>query len=324
MKKILDVKQPLISCYTAYGTLFSILPKQLDSWIYSNFIQLVYNKLWGTYTFEGHRFVLKDCPGIVFHTSPRDKIMNDEKTLIDMIKSAIDAGEYVYLFVDKYYISADKLYHGKKHFEHEILVYGYDQDNDLMFVADNFADGKFAFSSCPSGDIDKAFMRLKTNNEYAKHFGTLIVRPDVNYSLDIEKIKHDMNAFLSSQKSYYMRKEQDMIFGVKIFENLKKQIICCAAYGMPLDVRAFHMIYEHLLLMEERVRYMVRENYMTDVSELCEFVRDTKESAFLLRNCVIKYNVRRKENMFESILSKLCQLKDDEIKMFETVLDKIL
>ncbi|MCL2250082.1 MAG: hypothetical protein FWC13_12540 [Oscillospiraceae bacterium] len=322
MRKILDVKEPLISCYTAYGTLFSILPKELDPWIYSNFIQLVYNELWGTYTFEGHKFLLEDCPGFRIYKTQRGKIEDDGKTLINMIRNAIDVDEYVYFFVDKYYISADKLYHGKQHFEHELLIYGYDEDVDILYVADNFADGKFAFSTCPSTDVEKGFMLLDGSKSYTEDFRTFkILRNE--YPLDIKKIKHDLNAFLTSQKAYYMNKEQEMIFGVEIFDNMEKQLNRRVADGRPIDVRGFHMLYEHLLLMKERVKYMMGKKHIVEDSNLLAFIRLTTEEALLLRNLAIKYLINQNKNTLTNIFEKLGKLKNDEISIFTEILAKM-
>lgn len=45
MKKILPVHQPIVTTFTSYGAIFSILPKSALPWIMNNFIQItpVYN-----------------------------------------------------------------------------------------------------------------------------------------------------------------------------------------------------------------------------------------------------------------------------------------
>ena len=63
MKKTLPINTPLLSCYTKYGLLFSILDLENDPWAFNNFIQLVFVDEWHMFTFESqhpiHPHILK-------------------------------------------------------------------------------------------------------------------------------------------------------------------------------------------------------------------------------------------------------------------------
>ena len=39
-KKVLAIHEPLISTYTSYGAIFSIIPRSAMPWVLNNFIQI--------------------------------------------------------------------------------------------------------------------------------------------------------------------------------------------------------------------------------------------------------------------------------------------
>ncbi|WP_148436801.1 hypothetical protein [Gracilibacillus timonensis] len=75
MKKVLEMKDPIINTYTSYGTLFSIMHDNLWSWIYNNFIQIRYAKTWGMFVFDQHHVLLKNCPGVSYYSLSQELII---------------------------------------------------------------------------------------------------------------------------------------------------------------------------------------------------------------------------------------------------------
>jgi len=325
--KILNVNPPLINCYTKYGTLFSIIPEsdQLSNWVNSNFIQLVYNISWDIYTFNNHSFLLSECPAIGYFQLSKNLFTRLYRgSLIDLVKSILDSNEYVYIFVDRHYISTDCDNYQKHHLIHELLIYGYDEKQDIFYIADNFDDGKFMFIVCPSKDIEKGFLLLEGKEEYYSYIRTLKVYPNFQYSLDLEQIKYELYSFLNSTKTYYVKNETDRVFGLEIFTILQKQIQECFQNSNLIDIRAFHLLYEHMLLMEERINHLAREKHIVDPVDLSDSVKSVKRLTLLLRNLVVKYNIKMDDRAFVRVSDTLAQLKSDEEKIFSRLLSSIV
>lgn len=84
------------------------------------------------------------------HNSIIDKIkipyteMMTEKDIIGFIQGKIDDGKYVVPFMDEYYLP-NKIHYNKKHFVHESLIYGYNQD-ERVFIGYGFNESNMLSS----------------------------------------------------------------------------------------------------------------------------------------------------------------------------------
>ena len=56
-KKVLAIHEPLISTYTSYGAIFSIIPRSAMPWVLNNFIQINFVEAWGMATFDFHKLL---------------------------------------------------------------------------------------------------------------------------------------------------------------------------------------------------------------------------------------------------------------------------
>jgi len=169
-KVILPVTYPMITSYTHYANLLSILcnKKETEGWIYNNFINL-----WGT-EYEDDFFIRfgpwdirKNCPFV--DTSYIDEffIANTFKSITDYIISAIQLGYYVYINYDQFYIPLSNLYL-KHHSIHHLFIYGYNKTDKEFYIADFFANGKYSYGSASFEDVQRsincAFEDLKGND----------------------------------------------------------------------------------------------------------------------------------------------------------------
>lgn len=320
MEKKLQVKEPLISCYTSYGTLFSLIPESCLPWIFENFIQLAYAKMWGMLVFDNHRLLLANCPGIDFFVFPYElcqKLFGN--SIKDLIINIIDTKEYIYLYVDRYYISFDHQNYQKHHFLHEIFIYGYNMKKDVFYAADNFKTGKFMFVEIPCKEICQGFKNATSKYNFTSYFRVLRINNNQKYEMDIDKVKKLISEYIHNVPSFDIKKEQDMIYGIKVFDFLLELI----HNNDYLDIRAYHLIYEHLILMELRMKYIYKISQNEEYISFEKQIGMIKDKAFILRNCVLKYNISHNQHTLSTIKQNLMELKQLEFHIFSNILNTL-
>lgn len=323
MIRSLYVKEPLLSCYTSYGILFSILDLKDSPWIYNNFIQLVYQDMWSMYVFEGHRYFLSHCPYLNYEIFS-DKRLDQEynQSLKKLIIDSINNGQYLLLWVDRYYLPVAKEY-GNKHHPHELFIYGYDDETDEVLVADNLNDGKFIFTRCRFDEINEGHYCLndireirkiqafKVDNEYVQQ---------ISYGIEIKQIINSLYFYLNSYEFMYVYKDQIKISGIQIFDRVLSQIKNMG----EMDTRVFHLFYEHLMVMEWRVEYLIRNGYVTEKQVNLSMFSSMKKKALVLRNLAIKFNISNKEMEWIKTIKGLHELKEQEKIEFGRLLEALI
>jgi hypothetical protein len=72
-----------------------------------------------------------------------------------------------------------------------------------------------------------------------------------------------------------------------------------------IDIRMLHLLYEHKILMEMRVKYLLEYNYISEkYINLSEF-EDIKDKFLQLRNVAIRYMINKKDELLYDIANRL-------------------
>lgn len=325
MKKILLVKEPLINTYNSYGFLFSIIPEGMMPWVYDNFIQLVYGVDWNMLMFENHEMFLEKCPGITYYMIPKRMISRDENGIAmkKMITDTINNNDYLLIYIDRYYLSFDSKYYHTHHLQHELLIYGY--DDDVLYIADYSSNGKYIFAQCTFNELYDGYfnMQIDENSQYMGDVRILHVDNNIKYEINMQQMEYALNAFLDSKTSFYLNKVQEQIFGMKVFNILSERVKKCEKENCNIDIRSFHLLYEHILLMRLRVKYLIENNYFISKCSYEEELSKLLNDAFLLRNLTVKYNIARDCKLIERIINKIENLKIEEYKLFSSLKEEI-
>ncbi|GIQ70799.1 hypothetical protein DUZ99_16810 [Xylanibacillus composti] len=302
--KVLETREPLISAYTSYGSIFSLMEDRLWPWVYNNFIQIRFAPNWRIYTFDHHPILLKNCPGIAFHSLPQEMVVQTGKTLKQIIIDAIDMGYYLYIFVDRYYIPQSDSYQKEQHI-HELFIFGYDLERDVAFVADNLQNGKFVQTSCPFVELEKGYWTIPADFDFWTEVRFLKRKADYECKLNLENIAASIESYLHSRKTFDLVEEQECEFGLESLDRLLDYVGNPELAGHYLDIRPFHFLYEHKLLMATRTKYLMeQERVAFDQSLLGQSINLEKQYMYL-RNLVLKYNVKRDQALRDSIYQKL-------------------
>ncbi len=306
-QKILQTKKPEITCYTAYGLLFSVLPDSMIPWIHNNFIQLRYSKGWDIVTFDNHHLLLSHCPSISFRTLPKYIITKGfSGDIKKLIIEAINENEYVFLYVDRFYIKAAQWFYQKQHMYHEVFIYGYDLEKDIVYLADNLQNGKFVFAECSFCEIEQSYNSIDSRYDFMTDVGVLSVNPEVKSYINIKQIADGLERYLESKDTFDVRYEQPCEFGLQVAEVIRNKLLLCS--NGDVDLRPFHLLYEHKLLMKQRVEYLSEYGYLMEGSVNTSDFETLASEFFLLRNIVMKYNLLKNRQMLNDVIVKLDDL----------------
>lgn len=306
MKKVLQVAEPIINTFTSYGALFSILPESAAPWLMNNFIQLNYVYIWKMVTFDSHRMLLSNCPSIDYYEVPRSILLSNHQEFKDIIMKAIDRGEYLFFYVDRYYLSITEMYM-REHYQHEIFLYGYDLDNNLVYVGDNFMQGKFSFQQCSLNELIRGYMDIEIKYPFMSSIRFLTVHENEECKLNIKQIIHGLDSYINSKEIFDIKVQLDMLYGISIYDLFLKRI-----RDADLDIRFFHLLYEHKVLMEMRVGYLLKHKYLIDEKSFVKRAKNLKEKALIMRNMVLKYYISKSKKLLEIIYNKLLNMKKED------------
>jgi hypothetical protein len=115
-------------------------------WLYSNYVQLKLDKRSGqVYFYDG--FINRDSPFVRFQRLSKELVNKKWKvSIIDFIKDCIQSGFYLFFYGQKK-MSASSMYQISD-FDHDVFVYGFDDDKQQLHLAGNFKNGKYSCETC--------------------------------------------------------------------------------------------------------------------------------------------------------------------------------
>lgn len=315
-KKELNLHEPLISTYTSYGAIFSIISEEESAgWIYSNFIQLRYAYNWEIITFDMHEYLMPNCPNLNLYICPMELLPKKYNgSLFQFIKEAIDMDYYVFMYVDRFYISFYAQYQ-KIHMGHEVFISGYDLEKRTVTISDNMYDGKYRTEKCPIDILEEAYQKMKKEYQFMSDLRMIRYNPGNRECFDIAKVKYELQRYLNSTPTYNLIRDQAYIFGMNVYEKVLEFMDEWDENGEMYQFRVFHMLWEHSMLMERRIEYMEKNNYISAGYVFLERSKEIMDKFMIMRNLVIKKSLIQDEERNRKIGSRIRTILQEVIEL---------
>jgi hypothetical protein len=250
-----------------------------EAWSYSNYIQLYCNvdqvtgKVFMDFLHLYDTFL--DCPWITVQTFTREFINNMFGNIQEFFINCIANGNYIFGIFD------ENCFLHNIHFQtkllHELFIFGYDCRRKMFDVADFTFTGKYSFLKVSYKDIVNAYKNVKPDDTaYGVRFMIVHFNENGSYNLDKVLIKQNLQNYLNSAMPYeYTRincnPKPQLVYGMDIYDCLAEQLQKSLSITEEIDIRPFHMIYIHKVIMVNRIKYMIENGYL--YSEF-EFVQD--------------------------------------------------
>jgi len=344
MEKILPVQYPTITSYPRHAYILSILEAQqgVKPWIYMNFFELK------CYASEEDKGIFTDwfdfdCYQLMNDVNPylereiiyRNNLLKLADQPAEWLQSLLQEETYLFTFLDEYYISGLGPFN-KYHNSHANLIYGYDSSREIFHMASFSASGKFVFHEADYNSVTDAFKFMDVGQDYAKYNFLLKKRePEHVYTYDLSMFQQLLKDYLFSTKSKSLSydlyrlgawgtgESSSYVYGLKVYRELKTYLYGLTDQQAAIDIRPFHVLYEHKLCLRDHVKYLNEVQRVPVPPQLFSEVDELERYAVLIRNSVLKYSIKKDNRILFSVIDLLQKLSNLEKLVLESLIISI-
>lgn len=337
-KRLVINRIPLIGYMEDAYSLTAAVAKECSyEWIYSNYIQLVFQEperfdnqpvKFFKVSWKSGLIWDADCPLLICDTISRELVMANKIDIIDFICNAIDKEQYVKIYLDEFYLPYRSSYQWR-HLIHESLFFGYDNDKKQLYGLAYITDANgygFKEFSVDMNNVKQAFEQVPIIDSVQKNrIMFMSCNWEKFYEFDLQVVKDSIYEYLHSFRtdlkfvsinnanSYY-------VFGLEIYEKLVNYYM---EEESERTVIPLHIIYEHKRLMYDRLKYMMENEYMdNDEDFLNQYLRIVKE-AYLCKLFFIKCSIQNNVGSNEKLKDKIENLKNQDELLMQQIYQKI-
>ncbi len=340
MKLLLNY--PPVNCYLhhAYPLSVAMSHKDFDSWFLSNYIQMEFshnhNTLnFFTYAICGNSII---CPLLDYNILDLEFLYKTYTNIIDFITKSIELGYYVTTYTDEFYIPQRVAYIRKIHFRHEIMIYGFDLNNEEFNVIGYDDKGNYTETLVSFSQFEASFL-----NSIKKTNDMILFKPKDSesynpfYEFDIENVKSLLSEYLLSKNSSArfstIGNRNNSVYGISIYNELIKYYeailqdngeLCSKKmfdFEDDCDIRHFHILYEHKKAMVLRIEYLIKNNYLDSNNDFKNIFSNLENDAKNGRNSIIKYNISKSKKLISATIDTLQKMYETEKKAIEDLLE---
>lgn len=348
MEKKLPMKESVINTYPNYGHIFGIVGAYTQDylpWLYNYFVQLMVpdNIEEGFRADYAIPHLLKTIPWIEYGRIDRDVVIRKWLEMSTFIKEMVDAGYYVYSLFD---VSKFNTY-GRKEFSlHDPLVYGYDDEKEVFYFADNYRSGKYAAGQVTFQEVNAATLSLLNNDQvidwfpgifYIKYkecydYGNCHFKNYYTHGFDKQLYIGLLNDYLKQRNSLkrwslpcvLVENDNSVIWGAGIYSYIMKYFAFLSRQGgkKNIDLRGFYILSEQKKILKNGIEYLMAGKLSSDIIlalDLC-----VKQTMVIINIC-IKYNITHNIELIKNLERKVIELKDvdtDTIQRIIVLLEK--
>ncbi len=235
-----------------------------------------------------------------------DPLLLEGGDCIDTVKRIIDAGYCIGLMLNERYLKNRWAYNDLD-FDHENMVYGYDSDEQKIYICGFNAHQHFTFEAISFEVFRKAYQHLFGSYDWK------LMKYEVQYyeyaldkNLVIKQLTEYRDGIDSSYREELKINQKIRIFGTRIYEALRNHI------EHVQDVRVPYIIYEHKTIMTKRIQYFRGRRLLNheDAEVLLIKSKKLERMTYKLLLLGIKYNAKTDaEDTYKirALIDEICQ-----------------
>ncbi|MDC7224961.1 MAG: hypothetical protein PQJ60_14530 [Spirochaetales bacterium] len=299
-EKRLPVHQPILTSYCYYASLTSLLQeaKDFSNWLYGNFISLRISRS-GVLCYGKSMSPTFITPWTTSHRYGREMIRVKWEFIVDFVIDALDRDHYVFLKVNRKYFPSFNGYQ-KWNSVHELFIYGYDRERQILFIGDNMDEGKYVFAQCSFEEFTQAYEDTKKDS----YGGVILATMDREKSceFDLSRFRERLEEYLNPRGNIFLYNPLPMgvLPGDLKNDPCGTDIYPCIFHDLDeklkeeelsrLDRRLFFLLWEHKKLMLARLHYLNEEKIHPVEEAVLSGIGRTEELFKILLNLSLKYN----------------------------------
>ena len=112
-------------------------------------------------------------------------------------------------------------------------------------------------------------------------------------------------------------------YGLIIYDKIEEYLELLKCRDIKLAHRVFHVLYDHKVLMQMRIEYLIKKGYFANASEILEGCIQVKKQTHVLQNMMIKYRIRKKKIILDQMIGHLRKIRKAEQKYLFRVMKNI-
>lgn len=326
MEKKLVLKKPMIITYVYEGYMLGIMEANGDAykeWMLSNYIQLNCHE-----NIMSHKELFLAFYSEVAIKSPFLKsqkiswavLRNLDLDLINLFKSHIDLGWYLYFKVDDYYIPNRHAYNKYKYLHDEMII-GYDENNFILFGYDD--KGKCSKQKIPYSQFINALnsndSSIDKNQWQDDIFFLRYV--DSDYKLNVNAINTNLYDYLMSKNSaevnnQFVNSLNDTVYGLRVYDKVIEYLNVLYDQGNifyggeNIDNRIFRIIMEHKNVMLERIK--VLNSKFGGLDDIYQQYENINRKAQYVHMLAIKYQLKSNKKYLIELIDGVQFIKESD------------
>ena len=234
---------------------------------------------------------------------------------MDIIRSALDDGMYIYYKgVDDFYLP-DKSWYGTRHMNHDGVICGYDDNDETVSIAAHDINWVYRLIRIPQ----KCFLEGLRASLDEKHYGNMVLyklRENTEAEINEKEMLKFLKEYMDSNFEKYPIDVEGEVIGIVVHDYLAMYINKLKDGSIPydkMDWRALRPVWEHKKCMLERIRAVENKNGWGN--SLSERYAPVVEKANRIRMMYAMYHKNHNDKLLDKIHDGLLELAqtDEEL-----------
>lgn len=248
--------------------------------------------------------------------------LTDENIIFDqLVQKYMDNGYYFYFNkIDDFYLDG-KTWYKERHFFHDGILCGYDQENKLYCIYAYDNRWKYTKLWIPQESFNDGIRSMRESGEkgYLYALKPMPERVDFNPTIVVNNLKSHINTTFEVCPPT----DPTGVTGLAVYDYILLYLDKLLDNSIPherMDWRIFRVIWEHKKLMLERIERMEEALSLdSTASDLYKFI---VEEANQIRLLYASYHMKRRDSLLVSIKEKLIEIKHKEKEILEKFIEK--
>lgn len=239
-----------------------------------------------------------------------------------VIREMLDQGYYIsFSNIDDYYVEG-KSWYREKHFYHDGVICGYDQENKMFCLYAYDSNWIYQKFWTPQRSFNKARIASEKQGLYSD-FCALKVKED-NIEFSPKMVYERLKEYLDSNLEKYPFNGEGDVYGIVVHAFIAEYVAKLYRGDIPyerMDRRVFRVIWEHKKAMKERIELVEKNLGLNDT--ISKKYAELLKEADTMRMLYASHHMKRRDSVLPVIEKKLLTLMENERELLNQLLSEM-
>lgn len=284
--------------------------------VLNDFIEIVFRPWYHYFDYDNHHYFC--WPQLTCCRLERDFIRRAKINVADFVINGLETGYYVDASVDEYYIQG-KINFNRQHLAHNILIYGYDCEQNVFRTLTYTKSGYYEDLEVSPCDFIKSCA-----SEYFGSIQFLKNDPTHQITYDIISIRNKLKRYTESEYEYanntkYSKYDPNQSYNYNASLEFSRYIHSVAEKDNFIYLVCFCGYLEHKRIMGWRINYLAEKEELAN-SKYSAYQEYSKKTTEHLINLALKFNVNKNKNILNRITRMIEELNEKELEVIQLFL----